>query len=56
MAWWQGCIVALAVGDAPTGIGRWIGSNNPSRPHSSFGGRTTDEVPNIDSTTETLAA
>ena len=30
--------------EARTGIGRWIGYYNAARPHSSFGGRTPDEV------------
>ena len=29
---------------ARAGIGRWIGYYNTSRPHSSFGGRTPNEV------------
>jgi putative transposase len=30
--------------EARAGIGRWIGYYNTSRPHSTFGGRTPDEV------------
>jgi putative transposase len=42
--------------EARAGIGRWIGYYNASRPHSSFGGRTPDEVYAIDSEQEKLAA
>ena len=42
--------------EARTGIGRWIGYYNASRPHSSFGGRTPDEVYAIEPTAEILAA
>jgi transposase InsO family protein len=42
--------------EARTGIGRWIGYYNASRPHSSFGGRTPNEVYAIDSKQEKLAA
>lgn len=42
--------------EAGAGIGRWIGYYNASRPHSSFGGRTPDEVYAIDSKHEKLAA
>ena len=42
--------------EARSGIGRWIGYYNASRPHSSFGGRTPDEVYAIDSEQEKLAA
>jgi len=38
------------------GIGRWIGYYNASRPHSSFGGRTPDEVYATDTEQEKLAA
>ncbi len=41
---------------ARTGIGRWIGYHNASRPHSSFAGRTPDEVYAIDREQEKLAA
>jgi putative transposase len=37
-------------------IGRWIGYYNARRPHSSFAGRTPDEVYAIELTTEKLAA
>jgi Integrase core domain len=30
--------------EARTGIGRWIGYYNADRPHSTFGGRTSDQV------------
>ena len=39
-----------------SGIGRWIDYYNASRPHSSFGGRTPDEVHAIDIEQEKLAA
>ena len=42
--------------EASAGIGRWIGYYNADRPHSSFGGRTPDEVYTIDSEQEKLAA
>ena len=42
--------------EARSGIGRWIGYYNADRPHSSFGGRTPDEVYAIDSEQEKLAA
>ena len=42
--------------EARSGIGRWIGYYNAARPHSSFGGRTPDEVYAIDSEQEKLAA
>ena len=42
--------------EARSGSGRWIGFYNASRPHSSFGGRTPDEVYAIDSEQEKLAA
>jgi putative transposase len=42
--------------EALVGIGRWIGYYNTSRPHSSFAGRTPDEVYAIEPTTEKLAA
>ena len=42
--------------EARSGIGRWIGYYNASRPHSSFGGRTPDEVYVIDIEQEKLAA
>ncbi len=38
--------------EARFGIGRWIGYYNAARPHSSFGGRTPDEVYAIEPTTE----
>ena len=38
------------------GIGRWIGYYNADRPHSSFAGRTPDEVYAIEPMTEKLAA
>ena len=34
--------------EARSGIGRWIGCYNAARPHSSFDGRTPDEVYAID--------
>jgi putative transposase len=43
-------------GDARSGIGRWIGFYNARRPHSSFDGRTPDEVYAIDNKQEKLAA
>jgi putative transposase len=42
--------------EAMSGIGRWIGYYNASRPHSSFAGRTPDEVYAIDSEQQKLAA
>src|SRR6188472_1368732 len=42
--------------EASRGIGRWIGYYNAARPHSSFGGRTPDDVYATDSEQETLAA
>jgi putative transposase len=42
--------------EARFGIGRWIGYYNAARPHSSFAGRTPDEVYAIEPTTEKLAA
>jgi putative transposase len=42
--------------EAMGGIGRWIGYYNASRPHSSFDGRTPDEVYAIDTEQEKLAA
>ena len=42
--------------EALAGIGRWIGYYNAARPHSSFAGRTPDEVYAIEPTTEKLAA
>jgi putative transposase len=42
--------------EARLGIGRWIGYYNAARPHSSFDGRTPDEVYAIEPTTEKLAA
>ena len=39
-----------------SGIGRWIGYYNADRPHSSFQGRTPDEVYAIEFTTEKMAA
>ena len=42
--------------EARSGIGRWIGYYNASRPHSSLAGRTPDEVYAIDSEQEKLAA
>jgi putative transposase len=42
--------------EALAGIGRWIVYYNTSRPHSSFRGRTPDEVYAIEPTTEKLAA
>ena len=41
---------------AQAGIGGWIGYYNTNRPHSSFCGRTPDEVYAIEPTTEQLAA
>jgi putative transposase len=43
-------------GEAMSGIGRWVGYYNASRPHSSFAGRTPDEVYAIDSEQQKLAA
>jgi putative transposase len=42
--------------EARFGIGRWIGYYNACRPHSSFDGKTPDEVYAIELTTEKLAA
>ena len=42
--------------EALAGIARWIGYYNADRPHSSFAGRTPDEVYAIQPTTEKLAA
>jgi putative transposase len=42
--------------EARDGIGRWIGHYNASRPHSSFRGRTPDEVYAIEGEQEKLAA
>ncbi len=41
---------------ALAGIGRWIGYYNAARPHSSFAGKTPDEVYAIEPMTEKLAA
>jgi putative transposase len=41
---------------AQTGIGRWIGYYNADRPHSTFGGRTPDEVYARQEIEEKLAA
>jgi len=42
--------------EARFGIGRWIGYYNAARPHSSFHGRTPDEVYAIEFTAEKMAA
>ena len=42
--------------EAQAGIGRWIGYYNADRPHSSFAGRTPDEVYAMEENTEKLAA
>jgi putative transposase len=42
--------------EARAGIGRWIGYYNANRPHSTFGGRTPDEVYAMQQTEEKLAA
>ena len=42
--------------EARTGIGRWIGYYNTNRPHSTFGGRTPDEVYATQADEEKLAA
>lgn len=42
--------------DARSGIGAWIDYYNHRRPHSSFGGRTPDEVHAMVEMTEQLAA
>jgi putative transposase len=42
--------------EALAGIGRWIGYYNAARPHSSFAGKTPDEVYAIEPTTEKMAA
>jgi putative transposase len=42
--------------DARSGIGSWIGYYNRRRPHSTFGGRTPDEVYAMMEMTEQLAA
>jgi putative transposase len=42
--------------EAQAGIGRWIGYYNTSRPHSTFGGRTPDEVYARQEIEEKLAA
>ena len=42
--------------EARTGIGCWIGYYNTSRPHSTFGGRTPDEVYARQAIEEKLAA
>ena len=42
--------------EARFGIGRWIGYYNTNRPHSSFGGRTPEEVYAIELQAEKLAA
>ena len=42
--------------EAQAGIGRWIGYYNAARPHSSFGGRTPDEVYATQASEEKLAA
>jgi putative transposase len=42
--------------EARAGIGRWIGYYNANRPHSTFSGRTPDEVYAMQQTEEKLAA
>jgi putative transposase len=42
--------------EARAGIERWIGYYNTNRPHSTFGGRTPDEVYAIQENEEKLAA
>ena len=42
--------------EARAGIGRWIGYYNAERPHSSFAGKTPDEVYAMEQHTEKLAA
>ena len=42
--------------EARTGIGRWIGYYNADRPHSTFGGRTPDEVYAMQEKKQKLAA
>ena len=42
--------------EARTGIGRWIGYYNADRPHSTFSGRTPDEVYAMQENEEKLAA
>ena len=42
--------------EARTGIGRWIDYYNTDRPHSTFGGRTPDEVYATQADEEKLAA
>ena len=42
--------------EAGTGIGRWIGYYNAARPHSSFAGRTPDEIYVTELQAEKLAA
>ena len=42
--------------EAGTGIGRWIGYYNAARPHSTFGGRTPDEIYVTELQAEKLAA
>jgi putative transposase len=42
--------------EATTGIGRWISYCNADRPHSTFAGRTPDEVYAMQATEEKLAA
>jgi putative transposase len=52
------CIFLNAIdtgGEARTGIGRRISCYNASRPHSTFGGRTPDEVYARQVTDEKLA-
>ena len=43
-------------GKTGTGIGRWISYYNTNRPHSTFGGRTPDEVYAMQADEEKLAA
>jgi putative transposase len=56
---WYECVFLSAFetgSEARSGIGRWIDYYNRRRPHSTFGGRTPDEVYATTQMKEQLAA